>query len=306
MAIDAHTIWLNGSRYLGQFGHRLQNDPRFNERLSFVVSIALTILIAWSLARLGWQWFYTPKLESITPVVTTTTQTRSGKPAVLEGVSSLHLFGQVESTPVTLQVPVDAPDTRLKLVLSGVFAASDQAVSMAIISQKGQKDKTYHVGDVLPGNVKLHQIYSDRVILSRGGKLETLRIKKKENNLIQKATLRPGRPKARNTIHRPASSRIKNVKKMFKSSPQELWKHIRITPVMKDGKVNGYHFNHNDKQFMRDIGLKPTDVITAVNGQPVTNMNTMMATMNKLDSMSELNLDLLRNGVAQSISISLN
>jgi len=306
MSIDAQTVWLHSSRYMSQFTQRLQNDPRFNERLSFVASVILTVLIAWTLAGLGWQWFYTPKVESFAPSVSPTNQTHSGKATTLEGVSALHLFGEVDSKPVSVQAPVDAPDTRLQLVLSGVFAANDPKISLAIISQKGQKDKTYQIGDTLPGNVKLHQIYTDRVILSRSGKLETLRISKKKNNLIQKANVNRGARRSIPSTHRPPSNRINNAKKMFKSSPQELWKKIRITPVMKDGKLSGYHFNHNDRQLMKDLGLQPSDVITAINGQPVTDMNTMMATMNELDSMGELNLELMRNGVTQSISISLN
>lgn len=306
MSFDTQTIWLHGSRYLNLFGQRLQNDPRFNERLSLVVSIILIMVIAWTLARLSWQWFYTAELETPIPVFNTTNQSQNKTSTPLEGVSALHLFGKVDSKPAAQLAPVDAPDTQLRLVLSGVFAATAPDISIAIIAQKGQKEKNYHVGDVLPGNVKLHQVYSDRVILSRGGRLETLRISKKKNNLIHSARVQSHTPKARNTIRRPSSNRIKNVKKMFKSSPQELWKRIRITPVMKNGKVSGYRFNHNDKNLMRDIGLKPTDVITAINGKPVTNMNTMMATMNKIDTMSELNLDYMRNGVAQSISINLN
>jgi general secretion pathway protein C len=307
MSFDTQTIWLQGSRYLNLFGQRLQNDPRFNERLSLLVSVILIMVIAWTLARLSWQWFYTPELETSIPVFNTTGQSQRKTTAPLEGVSALHLFGKVDSKANTLLTPVDAPDTQLRLVLSGVFAATAPEISIAIIAQKGQKAKNYHVGDVLPGNVKLHQVYTDRVIISRGGKLETLRINKKKNNLIQSVGVKTRTlPRASNTIRRPPSSRIKKVKKMFKSSPQELWKRIRITPVMKNGKISGYNFNHNDKNLMRDIGLKPTDVITAINGQPVTNMNTMMATMNKLDSMNELNLDFMRNGIAQSVSINLN
>ncbi|HAR60730.1 MAG TPA: hypothetical protein DCS18_11115, partial [Alcanivorax sp.] len=72
--------------------------------------------------------------------------------------------------------PVDAPDTRLSLELLGLFQTRDRDKSSAIIAEKGKDAELFHIGDAIPGNAELEDIYADRVILRRQGRLETLRL----------------------------------------------------------------------------------------------------------------------------------
>ena len=89
-----------------------------------------------------------------------------------------HLFGEVapEAEPVKTVVPVDAPDTRLKLSLHGTFSSADAALARAIIADERGNEEMYAVGDILPGNAELSEIQSDKVILLRGGRYEILRL----------------------------------------------------------------------------------------------------------------------------------
>ncbi len=293
---------------LEQLLQGISHHPQSSARLAFGANVLLIVLIAYSAARLTWQWAYTPQTEvSRSPLTQqATTRQQAGTATPLQGIAALHLFGQANTRQVkkTSVTPISAPETRLRLILHGAFASTNPDDSIAIIAEKGKKDKIYRNGDALPSGATLHQIYADRVILSRNGKLETLRmVRRRADAGISKSTALPARQA---DIVQPATRRVKDVRRLLKKDPTKLWQQIRITPVMNDGQIQGYHFNHNDPQLMRDLGLQPKDVITAINGTSVKDMGSVMKIMNGIDDMRELNLDIMRHGVPKTINIKLN
>lgn len=102
---------------------------------------------------------------------------------------NLHLFGQpvqvIDNPP---EVQEDLPETRLKLVLRGVSQANsqqnrsrgdapdarEQDAGGALIEGPDKATEFFRVGSTLPGNVKLHSVHNDRVVIDRNGKLENL------------------------------------------------------------------------------------------------------------------------------------
>ncbi|MGB5261323.1 MAG: type II secretion system protein N, partial [Gammaproteobacteria bacterium] len=109
-----------------------------------------------------------------------------------------HLLGVVTqaTAPVKTEVPADAPDTRLKLTLRGALASDDPENARAIIADTGGNDEQYSIGDILPGNAELSEIYPDRVILKRNGRYETLRLPEEAQpagNLAARRRVQPAR-----------------------------------------------------------------------------------------------------------------
>jgi general secretion pathway protein C len=98
--------------------------------------------------------------------------------AAIRAIAGHHLFGRAEQNrPEVRTSPTVAPETRLKLTLSGVIAAADpQQAARAIIAGPDGQDKSYTIDDRLPGGAVVKEIYPDRVILTRSGKYETLRL----------------------------------------------------------------------------------------------------------------------------------
>src|SRR5690606_5996394 len=97
-------------------------------------------------------------------------------------VARLHLFGEAVTTQeaVVEAVPRDAPDTRLRLTLRGLFAARDPDQALAIVAEPGGDEKADRIGDPRPGGAELREIHADRIILSRAGRYETLRLPQEE------------------------------------------------------------------------------------------------------------------------------
>lgn len=92
-------------------------------------------------------------------------------------IASWHLFGQSSATAsVNQPSPVSAPDTQLNLKLYGVIASDGQYDAGAIIEDGKGTQKYFSIGDNIQSGIKLKEIYPDRVIIDRSGRLETLRL----------------------------------------------------------------------------------------------------------------------------------
>lgn len=68
----------------------------------------------------------------------------------------------------------------LNMTVVGVLFAGEEKDSQVILSAQGGEEKTYKIGDTLPGNVKIKGITADGVLLEREGHLESLSLPKSE------------------------------------------------------------------------------------------------------------------------------
>ncbi len=301
MQATGNNIWMEWAQRGEQVLRTLFDSPQNTARLALGVNLLLITMIAYSAANLSWQLFG-GVVEPTQPVnVSRSVVTPSARPD-LAAVPALHVFGEADVKPIATPEPISAPETRLRLVLHGVFASTNPQQSMAIIAEKNGKDDSYFIGDSVPGNATLHEVYADRVILKRLGKLETLRLKEPAS----KAEI--GRSSARKSSYRSSrtrsSARLKNIQELYKTDPQKVFSQLRLTPVTKDGTINGYRFSHNDRALMREIGLTTRDIITAVNGVPVSDSGKLFAMMKDVENLDEVNLTILRNGQTQNLVIS--
>jgi len=279
----------------------LFDSPQTNARLALGVNLLLISLIAYAAANMSWQLVsrFTQREQA---VAISQVVTKPEAHTSLSTVPSFHVFGESDKESVAIDQPIEAPETRLQLELTGLFASTDPKKSLAIISQKNGKDEAYRIGDNLPGNATLHEIYADRVILRRLGKLETLRLKEPAEKIeIGRTSTTTATDSSEDTPH--TSPMLKDMQEMYKTDPQKLFQQLRITPVSEDGKITGYRFSHNNRDFMKEIGLTTEDIITAVNGIPVTDSGKLFAMMKDADQLGELNLTILRDGQSQELFI---
>lgn len=280
----------------------LFDSPRNNARLALAVNLLLITLIAYAAATMSWQVVSSFTQEEQKVAVSRNVATPQSRTS-LTTVPPLHVFGEATREPVATNKPIEAPDTRLRLELTGLFASSDPKQSLAIIAEKNGKDESYRLGDTVPGNATLHEVYADRVILRRLGKLETLRLKEPAEKVDIGRSTTPTSSKSRNVPH--SSSKLKDMQQMYKTDPQSLFQQLRITPVTRDGRITGYRFSHNDRAFMQEIGLTTQDIITAVNGVSVSDSGKLFAIMKDADQLGEVNLTILRNGQPQDLFIKI-
>ena len=283
---------------------------KVNKHLPKFVFIVLVLLIVQTFAELTWS-FFSPTQETIKHQVGRVKTVAAG--ASLNEVDSYHLFGDAKNQTVVQQKIIDAPETRLRLSLKGVFASTNAREALAIISTSKGKDKTYHIGDKVTGGAALHAVYADRVILKRNGKLETLRLPKakvdgkafyrssstnstevKPLNMSKPAIMQSGQVQAQ---------QLRKMRDTLLKDPAKIWQQVRINPVMKNGKIKGYTLAHNDQGLMKMLNIRNTDIITGINGQPLSDPATLYGLMSSLSDQQSLELTIERNGQQQTIQL---
>jgi general secretion pathway protein C len=226
-----------------------------------------------------------PAVPSTAPVVAAA----SRRGVDLRAIVDAHLFGQaaVSST--------EAPPTSIPLVLAGVLALQDPSQGMAILGPNAAQAKLYAVGSAVPGGARLHAVYRDRVLLDRGGAIESL-------VLPRKSAMSGPAPTATTT---PPGQRLQA---LAQSSGALLGGLIRAQAVFQQGRLQGYRIfpgtRANPAAFAQ-LGLRSGDMITAVNGTPLDDPNRGPEILQTLSSASSANVTLLRNGAQQDLALNL-
>lgn len=92
----------------------------------------------------------------------------------IDNIIAAHLFGDPSAETETADT-ASAPETRLQLKLLGMIASSDQRYARALIGVDSRNVSAYGVGDSINDtNAIVHAVDSGRVILKRGGAMESL------------------------------------------------------------------------------------------------------------------------------------
>ncbi len=288
------------------------------DAMSAWVMVLLVLMLAYNLAQLTWLLFPVPDVDEVA-ASSAPTVTRSPAGSVNRvDVASLHLFGNAApASKATSKVAVETvPDTRLRLVLRGVIAATETDMARAIIAEPGGEEKYYAVESKLPGGAVLKEIAPDRVILeTRGGRLETLRLPKESNaGNSGRTTARTSasgsnkRTSGRNRIiPRISAAELRSYRDKMLTNPQELVGLIRTRPVRENGQIKGYKlFPGKDRALFNRLGLRPGDVIVSINGMELSDPASGLALLGQLSSASQVNVVLERRGERQTVTLSLD
>ncbi len=214
----------------------------------------------------------------------------------LAAITNSHLFGTAPVTAVA-QDAANAPQTSMPLVLTGIMATDDPQNGLAILGQTAQTTKVFAVGDNVPGGAKLHSVYNDRVVIDRGGHLETLVLPR------QVAAGGPPPTTAALNTESPVGDRMRRI---ITEQPSLLADVMRPQPVFANGKQTGYRVypGRNRQAFLR-LGLRPGDLVTAINGTPLDDPEHGQQIFNTLGSSSEAHVTVQRNGQQQDVVLNL-
>jgi len=287
----------------------LQNwlQPEHSGQLAKLVNLLLVIWLAWLLARLSWFILPEPEVEPIpqSAVVAAPVQRQQARIDERQ-IASWHLFGVAgEEKPVKVVPVADAPETRLKLTLRGLFASDDSAGGRAIIGDPKGKEESYAVGDPVPGGAKLSEIYPDRVILERNGRYETLRLPKDRSS----ASSRAGRTAASTSTGGSGAGQAAAFTKYrneVKQNPAAFLNYVRATPARENGKFIGFRLQAGKKRgALKELGLEPGDIVTSINSVKIDSPAKGMKAMQALGEGESVNVTLLRGGQEVSKSLTL-
>ena len=300
--------------------------------LAAVINALLAASIVFVLTRFLWLALdWSAPLPSAGPVAAL----ESAQPPP-PSLSNWHLFGNA-TMPVDNRALANAPETQLPIDLRGVLAGEDPKRGRAFIAD-ANGERGYNVGQEVAPGVVLDAVYADRVALSRGGAIEILKLRAPTGAATQTPSTASGssaRPAVAITpfttpgTTAPAATSsapidrtlfgqvtapnlpmqgvdMDKVKQQLGVDPAVLANQITPLPVMENGKFVGVRLNAGQHAaVLGKLGLQPEDVVTAINGVPVTDPSRIGAAVAGLSQAARVEVQVRRNGQSQTLTVDI-
>lgn len=303
-----------------------------SQRLLRLVEIGLAVALVLALAALVRQVF--PGLQDAGKPALSATGTRaappSQAPAAAPGRPSLallSLFGPPRpAAPALAEGPDFAgaalPETGLDLTLKGIIARRDSDRKLALIAQGGGKEEVYWLGDRIAG-AEIVGIGARQVVLLRDNARETLTLEEAKSRKDagaggRRAARVAGESRPREQAKSGASNwgvaRLSEHQRVVEratldqrlGSLPSLLRQAKAVPYLSNGEPAGFRVVDIDKgSVFEDLGLRQEDVIVAVNGVSVRNIQEALAAYRSFRSAAAVRLDLLRGGREVSLDFSI-
>lgn len=272
---------------------------RHSGRLTAIITLILAVVLARLAAELVWALVPLPASAKWQPPPAPPPSMASQPPDATT-IASASLFGhyQPPANPGAAAMN-NAPDTQLNLSLLGIFAGSARD-SRALIGKQDGDEAPYAIGDTITNGVTLQAIFPDRVVLSRNGRLETLRLDKDRPST-------GGEPVMANedddATEMPELARIRNE---ILTDPGKASEYIRVQPVSNGGQLSGYRvYPGRNRELFSSAGLRPGDLVTSINGVDLSDTARSMQLLADLAQVNNLTVVVDRGGQSQTINVSL-
>lgn len=195
----------------------------------------------------------------------------------------------------------NAPETALDLALYGVRADARSGAGAAIIRLPDGRQQAFSRGDSVVDGVTLDRVLADRVLLGRsGGRRESLYLD----------------PEARREARGPNAATLGNraqmqaagddgSKRVNIENADVLLRRIRLTPRLEAGRINGVKVapQGGGAELFRRAGFQPGDVMTRINGLPLSGPGAIGALGRRLRGADEVRIDVERDGQPRSIRL---
>lgn len=221
-------------------------------------------------------------------------------------IAQREFFGSVVVETEQETEEIEAPETKLNLKLQAVMAQGEGR-GFAIISERNGSGKVFSVSEDLFGQATLNKVFGDRVILDRNGQLETLRYEEiTSNGLMQPVTAvattsgsSDSFQEALQQANRAVASggdlqsqvqgMVSYVQQRANTDPEAFINEMGLQPT-----EGGYQVSRQARQ-LQMVGLRPGDVVTAVNDTPVGNVQSDQVLLNQiLQTGGELKIQIRR------------
>ncbi|MCV9879508.1 type II secretion system protein GspC [Brenneria izbisi] len=184
----------------------------------------------------------------------------------------------------------DIPLSTLGISLTGILASEDDGRSIAIIAKDSQQYSRGE-GDAVPGyEAKIVTIFADRVVLQYQGRYEALHLYRNDAEGDNTGALSQSQAQEK-TPQQPLST----------------LDYFTFSPVMEEEVLKGYLLNPGKQPdlFYR-AGLQDNDLVVALNGINLQDVEQAQQAVTQLPGMSEINLTVERDGQQQDIYLLLD
>lgn len=280
--------------------------PETPARLALVAALVLLALVV---VRGVWLLLAGPTLPLVAPAPAPMLPGAAEAPV---SIARWHLFGQAMA-PTRLQ-DVEAPETALRLFLRGTVSADAEREGVAIIADAEGGERAYRVGETLPGGARLDAIQAGRVLIDRGGVQEQLSLPREAarsevSGSAPRSATAPGGATTRpfvNPMISPGGPNLSRAASGLRPDLAELASQVSVMPVMENGRFAGVRLaGGRNSDLLERVGLRPTDVVTAVNGIPLDGPQRQRELIDSLRSSGSARVTVRRDGREMQLDVDL-
>ena len=258
-----------------------------NHRITVLsITAVLVFFVSWQAGSLVWKlWLLydeSPQPKALIPLSPKITESES-----LQNLLRYPLIQSASDTATQDSASIDAPKTSLKLTLVGLMYSTDKDQARAIIESQKDGARSYAIHERVADNAEIYSIEPDRVILIHAGRQEALMLDPEHKTSSFQSDI------GNQPIDAPKNS-------------AELMRDFSASPVMENGKLLGFRLKAlRNPGIMKEWGINPNDVITAVNGIPLNAPGRVMVLYDKLKKQREFEITLNNGGNSRTITVDL-
>lgn len=285
---------------MASLADQLRPDSRAGAWLATALALITVVVMAWEAARLTWLLWPTasstppPAAADATPLSATPPQ--AAGPGI-ESILAAHPFGMADAgaTPAE-DAPVDAPDTTLDLTLNGILYDSDSSQSRALITPQRGETGVFSVGAEVTSGASIRFIHSDRVILSRDGRLEALRLA--ERRLQGATATTPPAP-----TETDSTTTLSQLRQRIADDPGALQQMLQPQPAYDDaGNLQGFRITPgSDQALLEASGLQAGDLVTEIAGITLDSQTASMEAMERMSNAERVTITVERDGESRRL-----
>ena len=269
-------------------------QERFSRTLANLLLLALVLYLAVELAKLTWLIAWNDR-----PVPEIFVQTAAGaevRSRVSEApIAGYEFFGRPDNqVGVADVVRRSAPETGLRLRLEGVLVGQRPEDSGAIVAGSNGETEYYRVGDQLPGNAELAEVEAGRILLRRGGRYESLAFEEQ----IETGALVAEEPVQ--TAESP-DTYLEDARARLDSEGVAALATYGLQPAEDR---SGYVYDGSNAM-LNAVNLRPGDIITSVNGQPLGDIEQDKQLLDSWRSQPQLDIEIERDGTLLTVSYAI-
>lgn len=295
-------MWCSGcvSRFCRVVSEMAGLTVRHQERLSRVLAnLLLVILVMYLgivLAKLTWLYAWS---DRPVPSVPSQVAGQSGgaNRAPQMSIAGYDFFGRAErQAGVAEAVRRSAPETGLRLRLEGVLIGQRPEDSGAIVAGSDGETEYYRVGESLPGNAELAEVESDRILIRRGGRYESLAFEEQlDSSAMVAETEVP-------TAESPDDF-LAGARQQLDAQGASALAAYGLQPA-DDSGFAGYVYDGSNPM-LNAVNLRQGDVITAINGQRLGDIEQDKALLEDWRNQAQLDIEIERDGSVLTVSYAI-
>jgi len=199
------------------------------------------------------------------------------------------------------------------LALQGVVVSPDPAASLAIIAVNGAAPASFHIGDALGDDTTLSAITAAGVALATAGRAWSLGFPdatpmpdgvpdpsaQPAPDMFLK-TLIPVAANPDELPDAPAPETVAAARDALIRNPRALLARHGIAEA-----APGYRVTDGMSPALRQVGLEPGDLVTALNGEPLTGIAEDVALIDRVAASGSATITLARDGAPLTLTVTL-